>query len=236
MKNKTIITLRIVITVLLVAPIVVFAFQVFSRPRPVPEVRDVQKIRSYYKIASKKEGPFDKKVKRLFVITKVDTSLMPSFGHHFEYSMIHALKLNDIEASVVSIEVPSETEEDYQKQIEQFAPDAVMQINVEPIYATRPDNGLEVMAGADFDVSLADPATGTRVWSATGKETDSIDWIMKFRPDYTGDGDQKECAFQFTEAISTVFVAEINGQVPARIYTSTPDRLKQGQPVDLSDE
>ena len=82
MKKKTIITLKTIITVLLVAPVVIFAFNVFSRPRPVPEVRDVQKIRSYYKIASRKEGPFDKKVKRLFVITKVDTSLMPGFGRH----------------------------------------------------------------------------------------------------------------------------------------------------------
>jgi hypothetical protein len=235
MKNKTIITLRIVITVLLVAPIVVFAFQVFSRPRPVPEVRDVQKIRSSYKTASKKEGPFDKKVKRLFVITKVDTSLMPSFGHHFEYSMIHAFQLNGIEASVVSIEVPSETEEDYQKQIEEFAPDAMMHINVKSIHDTRPD-GLEVLVGADFEAILTDPAAGKRVWSITGLKRVGMDWIEKFRPDYTGDFIPKSRAFQFTEAISSVFVAEINGQEPARICTSIPDRLKQGQPVDLNVE
>jgi len=234
-NKKTITTLRIIITLLLVGPIVVFAFNVFSRPRPVPEVRDVQKICSEYKIASKKEGPFDKKVVRLFVISMVDTSLMPSFAHHFEYSMIHAFQLNGIETSVVSIEVPSETATDYQKQIEEFAPDAVMQINVEPVYDTRPD-GLEVMVGASFDASLTDPATDKRVWSATGKKTISMDWIKNFRPDYTGDGDQKGPAFHLTEAISTVFVAEINGQEPATIYTSTADRLNEGQPVDLSDE
>ncbi|HIJ71794.1 MAG TPA: hypothetical protein HPP87_10590 [Planctomycetes bacterium] len=235
MKNKTIITLRIVITMLLIAPVVVFAFQAFSRPRPVPEVRDVQNIRGYYAINSEKDASFDKKVGRLFVVTNVDTALMPGFAHHFEYSMIHALKLNGIEASVVSIEVPSETAVDYQKQIEQFAPDAVMQINVKSIHDTRPD-GLEVMVGASFEAILTDPATGKRVWSVTGEKVVGMGWIEKFRPDYTGDFIPKSRAFKFTEAISTVFVVEINGQEPARIYTSTPDRLKQGQPVDLKVE
>jgi len=235
MKKKMIITLRIIITVLLVAPVVIFGFQAFSRPRPVPEKRDYNKICSYYKIASKKEDTSDKKVGRLFVVAKVDKSLMPGFGHHFEYSMIHALKLNGIEGSVVTVEVPSETTADYKKQIEQFTPDAVMQINVKSIHDTRPD-GVEVLVGASFDASLTDPATGKKVWSATGKKTVSMDWIKRFRPDFTGDRLPRARAFQFTEAISTVFVAEINGQEPATIYTSTPDRLKEGQPVYLSDE
>ena len=63
-----------------------------------------------------------------------------------------------------------------------------------------------------------------------------MDWIKKFRPDFTGAGIQKARAFQFTEAIVSVFAAEINGQEPARIYTSTADRINEGQPVDLSDE
>ena len=235
MKEKTTTTLRIIITLLLVAPIVVFAFQVFSRPRPVPEVRDVEKICNRYEVASKKEGPFDKQVGRLFVIAKVDTSLMPSFGHHFEYSMIHAFQLNGIEASVVSIEVPSETATDYQEQIEQFAPDAVMQIEVKSIHDTRPD-GLEVLVGASFDAILTDTAVGKRVWSVTGLKRVGMDWIKNLRPDFTGKGLPRARAFQFTEAISTVFVAEINAQEPARIYTSTADRLNEGQPVDLSDE
>jgi hypothetical protein len=235
MKKEIIIILRIIITVLMLAPVVIFAFNAFSRPRPVPEVRDVQKICDDYNIISKKEGPFDKKVQRLFVITKADTSLMPSFAHHFEYSMIHAFKLNGIEASVVSIEVPSEKETDYQNQIEQFAPDAVMQVNVKSIYDTRPD-GVEVMVGASFDADLTDPSTGKRVWSATGEKVVGMDWIEKFRPDYTGDFIPKSRAFKFTEAISSVFVDEINGQEPARIYTSTPDRLNEGYPVDLKYE
>ena len=235
MKKETIIILRITITMLMITPVVIFAFNVFSRPRPVPEVRDVQKICSDYEIVLKNQGPFDKKVGRLFVITKVDTSLMPGFAHHFEYSMIHAFKLNGIEASVVSIEVPSKTAVDYQKQIEEFAPDAVMQINVKSIYDTRPD-GVEVMVGASFDAGLTDPATGKRIWTITGEKVVGMDWIEKFRPDYTGDFIPKSRAFQFTEAISTVFVAEINGQEPARIYTSIPDRLNEGQPVDLKFE
>ncbi|MBN1126793.1 MAG: hypothetical protein JXA82_17440 [Sedimentisphaerales bacterium] len=236
MKKKTIIlALRIAITLLLVGPVVIFGFNAFSRPRPAPEVRDVQKICSNYKITSEKEGTFDKKVGRLFVITRVDASLIHSFAHHFEYSMVHAFQLNGIEASVVTTAVPSETATDYQKQIEEFAPDAVMQINVKSIYDTRPD-GVEVMVGASFEAILTDPVTGTRVWSETGEETVGMDWIKKFRPDYTGAGIQKARAFQFAEAISAVFVAEINGQEPARIYTSPADRLKQGQPVDLSVE
>ena len=59
-----------------------------------------------------------------------------------------------------------------------------------------------------------------------------MDWIKKFRPDYPVEGYQKERAFQFTEAIVSVFAAEINGQKPVRIYTSTADRLNEGQPVD----
>ena len=63
-----------------------------------------------------------------------------------------------------------------------------------------------------------------------------MDWIEKFRPNYTGDFIPKSRAFQFTEAISSVFATEINGQEPARIYTSIPDRINEGQPVDFSVE
>lgn len=237
MKTKTLISLKVLITLLLVVPAVVFSIQVLSRPGPVREPRDVQAICNEYKILSQKEAPFDAKVTRLFVVAEVDRALMPGFGRHFEYGMTHALELNGIEAAVVAIEAPPATATDCRERIERCAPEAVMHVDVEPVYGTRPD-GREVMLGAGFSASLTDAATGARVWSATGEEAVSMDWIRKCKPDYgdDDDGDRKKHAFQFAEAISTVFVAEINGGKPARIYTATEDRLNKGQPVDLADE
>lgn len=122
----------------------------------------------------------------------------------------------------------SDSVTDYSKEAEAFAPDATMRINIKPIYRTRAD-GYQAIVGTDFDVSLTDTATEKRVWNATGK----VDYIRMFGPPYRAiEGIRKEFAFSTTEAIVSVFAAEVNNQEPARIFTVIEDRQRLGQRVD----
>ena len=154
--------------------------------------------------------------------------LIPVFAYSLEHSLISAFQSNGVDASVVMVESPeSDSVTDYSKEAETFAPDATMRINIKPIYRTRAD-GYQAIVGTDFDVSLIDTATEKRVWHATGK----VDYI-RMGPHYrAGEGVKKEFAFHTTEAIVSVFAAEVNGQKPARIFTSTEGRERYGQRVD----
>ena len=72
-------------------------------------------------------------------------------------------------------------------------------------------------------MSLIDTATEKRVWQATGK----VDYIRRFRPNYTArEGHRKEFAFNTTNAIVSVFAAEVNDQEPARIFITKDYRKK----------
>jgi hypothetical protein len=222
MKTKTIITLKIIITLLLVSPIVIFAYEVFLPKSKKISKRELKRIYKKYSIASKKDSSFNKKVGRIFVISKVEAPLIPVFAHSFEHSLISAFQSNGVDASVVMVKSPeSDSVTDYSKEAETFAPDATMHINIKPICRTRAD-GYQAIVGTDFDASLINTATEKRIWHATGK----VNYVTGFG------GNKKEFAFNTTNAIVSVFAAEVNGQEPARILTAIESRQKYGQRVD----
>jgi hypothetical protein len=210
MKKKIIITLIIILV-----PVALLALVVLLRPEG-------------YSITTEKDSSFDKKVERLVVITRVEERLEPVFAHSFEHSMISALQSNGVDAIVTLTSPESDSLSDYGKEAETFAPDATMRININPLYRTR-DDGYEAIVGTDFEASLIDMATEKRVWHATGK----VDYIKMFRPQYrASEGIRKEFAWHTTAAIVRAFIAEVNGQKPAPIYTVTEDRQRHGQRVD----
>ncbi len=181
-----------------------------------------------YSITTEKDSSFDKKVERIFVIAKVEERLKPVFAHSFEHSMISAFQSNGVDAIFTLASPESDSLKDYGKEAETFAPDATMRININPIYRTR-DDGYQAIVGTDFEASLIDTATEKRVWHATGK----VDYIKMFGPDYMAyDGIRKEFAWHTTAAIVRAFIAEVNGQKPAPMYTVTEDRQSHGQRVD----
>ena len=179
-------------------------------------------------ITTEKDSSFDKKVKRIFVIAKVEERLKSVFAHSFEHSMISAFQSNGVDAIVTVTSPESDSLKDYGKEAETFAPDATMRININPLYRTR-DDGYQAIVGTDFEVSLIDTATEKRVWHATGK----VDYITMFGPDYMAyDGIRKEFAWHTTAAIVRAFIAEVNGQKSVPIYTVTSERRFHGQRVD----
>ncbi len=229
MKKKTIITLKIIITLLLVSPIVILAYELFYPESKNISKRELKRIYKKYSITSKKDSSFNKKVGRIFVISKVEAPLIPVFAYSLEHSLISAFQSNGVDASVVMVKSPeSDSVTDYSKEAETFAPDATMRINIKPIYRKRAD-GYQAIVGTDFDASLIDTVTEKRVWHATGK----VDYMRMPGPHYrAGEGVKKEFAFHTTEAIVSVFAAEVNGQKPARIFISIGSRERYGQRVD----
>ena len=210
MKKKIIITLIIILV-----PVAILALAVLLRPEG-------------YSITTEKDISFDKKVERLVVITRVEERLEPVFAHSFEHSMISAFQSNGVDAIFTLTSSESDSLSDYGKETETFAPDATMRININPIYRTR-DDGYQAIVGTDFEANLIDMATEQRVWHAIGK----VDYIRMFRPQYrASEGIRKEFAWHTTAAIVRAFIAEVNGQKPAPIYTVTEDRQRHGQRVD----
>ncbi len=169
------------------------------------------------------------KVTRILVISNVAMSLEPVFAHSFEHSMISALQSNGVETVVLTVTSPGRrATANHAKEAEKFAPDATMRITVKPIYRTRVD-GYPAIVGTDFEASLIDTTSEKRTWHATGK----VDYIMIFRRGYNASpGIRKEFAWHTTAAIVRKFIAEVNGQKPAPIYTVTEARQRHGQRVD----
>lgn len=210
MKKKIIITLLIILV-----PVAIITLVTLLKPES-------------YSITTEKDSSFDKKVERIFVIAKVEERLKHVFAHSFEHSMISAFQSNGVDAIVTVTSPESDSLTDYGKEAEMFAPDATMHINIKPIYRTR-DDGYQAIVGTDFEVSLIDMATEKRVWHATGK----VDYIKMFGRHYRAhEGIRKEFAWHTTAAIVRAFIAEVNGQKPAPIYTNTEDRQRHGQRVD----
>jgi len=210
MKKKIIITLLIILV-----PVAIITLVTLIKPEN-------------YSITTEKDSSFDKKVERIFVIAKVEERLKPVFAHSFEHSMISAFQSNGVDAIVTVTSPESDSLTDYGKEAETFAPDATMRININPIYRTR-DDGYQAIVGTDFEASLIDMATEKRVWHATGK----VDYIKMFGRHYrASEGIRKEFAWTTTAAIVRAFIAEVNGQKPAPIYTVTEDRQRHGQRAD----
>lgn len=181
--------------------------------------RELKKIYKEFSITTEKDKTFVKRAKRVLVTYDVHERLVDVFKHSFEHSLVSAFKSNGTEAVIVTNESPK---------AEGFEPDAAMHIDIQPLYRERKD-GYQAIVGTDFEVSLTETATGKKMWQETGK----VDYIRMFGARYTAHaGIRKEFAWHTTEAIVSVFAAEINGQEPARIYTVTEERQEHGQRVD----
>ncbi len=210
---------KIIITLLLISPIVIFGFEVFYPKSKNISKRELKKLYKEFSITSKKDSSFNKKAERIVVTYDVHERLVDVFAHSFEHSLVSAFKSNGTEAVIVKPESPK---------ADGFVPDATMHIDIQPLYRERKD-GYQAIAGTLFEVSLTETATGKKVWEETGK----VDYIRMFGPRYrAGEGVRKEFAFSTTKAIVSVFAAEVNGQKPARILTVTEDREKHGQRID----
>jgi len=210
MKKKLTITLFIILL-----PVAIMTLVILLRPEG-------------YSITTEKDSSFDKKIQRIFIIAMVEEHLKSVFAHSFEHSMTSAFQSNSVDAIVKVIFPESDSLTDYGKEAETFAPDATMHIEINPLYRTR-DDGYQAIVGTDFEASLIDMATQTRVWYATGK----VDYIKHFTSYYIAhEGIRKEFAWNTTAAIVRAFIAEVNGQKPAPIYTQTEVRQRHGQRVD----
>ena len=131
-----------------------------------------------YSITTEKGAVYDKKVERILVVAHVDSSLIRSFAHSLEHSMISALQSNGVDAVfqlnrgnavVTTVTLPEqESVTDGGKGPERFVPDAVLHIATRPIYRARRD-GFQAIVGIDFEARAMDTAQETRLWYAAGK-------------------------------------------------------------------
>ena len=215
MKKKIIITKIIITLIIILVPVAIITLVILLQPEG-------------YSITTEKDSSFDKKIQRIFVVAMVEERLKPVFAHSFEHSMTSAFQSNGVDAIVTVTFPESDSLTDYGKEAETFAPDATMHIDINPLYRTR-DDGYQAIVGTDFEASLIDMATQKRVWNATGK----VDYIKHFPSYYIAhEGIRKEFAWHTTAAIVRAFIAEVNGQKLAPIYTQTEARQRHGQRVD----
>jgi hypothetical protein len=145
--------------------------------------------------------------------------------------MESALESNGIDAIVKLASRDSDVLAKFGDEVDSFAPDATMFIDLDPLYRTHRD-GREAVVGTNFEVSLVNRATGSKAWQATGK----VDYIADSffnRREYTAHaGIRKEFAWHTTAAIVRAFTADVNRHKSAPIYTVTEDRQSHGQRTD----
>jgi hypothetical protein len=197
--------------------------QQIKRPGPGPADKD-----KGYSITTQNVGAPEKNIERVFVITKLDERLIPVFMHSLHHSLESALEANGIDAVVKFNSRQADAAAEFSGDIESFAPDAIMRINLEPLYRTRKD-GYQAIVGTVFGVDVTDVASGKPVWRADGK----VDYIRMFGRAYTThEGILKEFAWHTTAAIVTTFTADVIGRPSLPVYTVTEDRQLYGQRTD----
>lgn len=170
----------------------------------------------------------DDEVERVFVVARLHERLVHVFMHSFKHSLTSAFQSNDVDVSVMVAPKESDPLADSLDQIDAYAPDAIMLINIDPLYRKRGD-GYQAIVGTEFEVTLIDEDAGTTTWQSSGK----VDYIRVFGSGYIAhDGIRKEFAWSTTAAIVGAYMAEIHGRKSAPIYTVTEDRERHGQRTD----
>lgn len=184
-----------------------------------------------YSITSRNVSTSDRKVERIFALARLQEQLSYVFMHSFKHSLASAFESNGVDAIIKVAPRESDTTAKYASEIDAFAPDAIMYIDLDPLYRTHRD-GHEAIVGIDFGVKLINRATGDLEWIANGK----VDYIAgRFfkRSGYSAhEGIRKEFAWTTTAAIVRAFTADVNGQKSAPIYIVTEDRQMHGQRTD----
>jgi hypothetical protein len=184
-----------------------------------------------YSIASRNVSAFDRKVERIFVVARVQEQLSYVFMHSIKHSLASAFESNGVDTIVKVAPRESDATVEYTSEIDAFAPDATMYIDLDPLYRTHRD-GHEAIVGIDFGAKLINRATGDLKWIANGKVDYIADRFFK-RSGYSAhEGLRKEFAWTTTAAIVRAFTSDVNGQKSAPIYIVTEDRQRHGQRTD----
>jgi len=193
----------------------------------IPLVQNVQE-QDGYTITTRNVSAFDGEVKKLFVVTQFHERMVSIFMHSLKHSLKSAFESNDIDAIVKVSSKESDSLVEFAKELEAYSPDATLLIIIDPLYRKRED-GYQAVVGTVFEASLMNSTTGKEAWHANGK----VDYIKMFGRDYTAhEGIRKEFAWHTTAAIVRAFMADVNGQKSASIYTVTEDRQFHGQRTD----
>ena len=193
--------------------------------------RDDTRSRQGYSIVSQKLAAFEQKVARIFVITRLDQQLIPVFMHSFKHSLVSGFESNGVEAAFKYLPRESGDYAKFDSDVNSFSADAVMRIDLDPLYREAGD-GRPAVVGTDFAVSVIDQATGEMVWQASGK-VDYINDSFLNRGNYVAhEGIRKEFAWHTTAAIVRTFTLDVNGHESAPIYTVTEDREIYQQRTD----
>lgn len=165
---------------------------------------------------------------RIMIITRLHERLMQVFMHSFKHSVISGFESNGIDAQLLYIPRESTDIAQFDRAIDEFAADAVVVIDMDPLFRTRKD-GYDAIVGTVFDVSMTDRASGDVIW----QKSDKVDYIRKFGPRYVAHvGIMKEFAWHTTEAIVSQLMDDVYGTKSVPIYTVTEDRERHGQRVD----
>ncbi len=192
-----------------------------------PLVQNVQE-QDGYTITTRNISAFDGEVKKLFVVTQFHERMVSIFMHSFKHSLKSAFESNGIDAIVKVSSKESDALVKFAKELEAFSPDATLLIIIDPLYRKRED-GYQAVVGAVFEANLLNNTIEKEAWHASGK----VDYIKMFGRDYTAhEGIRKEFAWHTTAAIVRSFMADVNGQKSAPIYTVTEDRQFHGQRTD----
>jgi hypothetical protein len=170
----------------------------------------------------------DDEVERVFVVATLHERLVHVFMHSFKHSLTSAFQTNDFAVTVMVAPKESDPLADFGDQVDAYAPDAIMLINIDPLYRKRRD-GYQAIVGTEFEATLIDKDAGKTIWHSSGK----VDYIKVFGSRYVAhDGIRKEFAWSTTAAIVGAYMAGIHGRESAPIYTVTEDRERHGQRTD----
>ena len=181
-----------------------------------------------YSITSQKVTTFDQKVDKIFVIARIQKRLEHIFMHSLKHSLKSGFESNGVKSIVKLMPRDSDDFAKFDGELEEFSPDAVMNIDLDPLYRKRRD-GYQAVVGTDFKASVINKASEEMAWQATGK----VNYIKMFGSRYTAhEGIRKEFAWHTTAAIVRRFVLDVNGHKSAPIYTITEDRQLYKQRTD----
>ncbi len=165
---------------------------------------------------------------RIVIITRLHERLIPVYMHSLKHSIVSGFDSNGVEAKVLFTERDSDNTAQFDAAINEFAPDSVMNIDLDPLLRSRKD-GYEAVVGTLFKVTMTDRFSGETTWQMS----DKVDYIKIFDRNYVAHpGIRKEFAWLTTETIVSQFMEDIYDSESARIYTVTEDRERHGQRID----
>jgi len=184
-----------------------------------------------YSMTSQSIAAFNKKVEKVFIIVRLEERLIPVFMHSFHHSLVSGFEANDVQAKVKFMAKDSNNFSQFEKELEEFSPDALMHLKLDSLVRARKD-GKPAIVGTDFEVSLTNKSTEEMAWQAKGK-VDYLQNSFSSRSSYTAhEGIRKEFAWHTTAAIVRTFTLDVNDHKSAPIYTVTEDRQLYQQRTD----